>query len=79
MRKKRVRNNLVLEAVAKAENIEASEEEIEAELENLSKMYGRSADEIRSIFASNGTLGTLVQDIVARKTVKFLVDNSKTA
>lgn len=77
--KKRVRNNLVLEAVAKAENIEASEEEIEAELENLSKMYGRSADEIRSIFASNGTLGTLVQDIVARKTVKFLVDNSKTA
>ncbi len=76
---KRVRNNLVLEAVAKAENIEASEEEIEAELESLSKMYGRSADEIRSIFASNGTLGTLVQDIVARKTVKFLVDNSKTA
>ncbi|WP_159881123.1 trigger factor [Paenibacillus puerhi] len=76
---KRVRNNLVLEAVAKAESIEATEEDIEAELNNLAGMYGRSAEEIRSIFAQNGTLGTLVQDVVARKTVKFLVDNSKTA
>lgn len=76
---KRVRNNLVLEAIAKAENLEATEEEINAELENLAQMYGRSVDEIRSIFASNGTLGSLLQDIVNRKTVKFLVDNSKTA
>lgn len=76
---KRVRNNLVLEAIAKAENLEATEEEINAELENLAQMYGRSADEIRSIFASNGNLASLLQDIVNRKTVKFLVDNSKTA
>ncbi|MFB6363711.1 trigger factor [Paenibacillus elgii] len=76
---KRVRNNLVLEAIAKAESLEATEEEINAELENLAQMYGRSVDEIRSIFASNGNLGSLLQDIVNRKTVKFLVDNSKTA
>ncbi|GLI06645.1 trigger factor [Paenibacillus tyrfis] len=76
---KRVRNNLVLEAIAKAENLEATEEEINAELENLAQMYGRSVDEIRTIFASNGNLGSLLQDIVNRKTVKFLVDNSKTA
>lgn len=76
---KRVRNNLVLEAVAKAEGLEASEEEIQAELESLAKMYGRPAAEIQNIFASNGTFGTLVQDIVARKAVKFLVDNSQTA
>lgn len=76
---KRVRNNLVLEAIAKAENLEATEEEINAELENLSKLYGRSADEIRSIFTSNGNMPSLVQDIVNRKTVKFLLDNSKTA
>ncbi|SCW46585.1 trigger factor [Paenibacillus tianmuensis] len=76
---KRVHNNLVLEAIAKAENLEATEEEINAELENLAQMYGRSVDEIHSIFASNGNLGSLLQDIVNRKTVKFLVDNSKTA
>lgn len=76
---KRVLNNLVLEAIAKAENLEATEEEINTELENLSQMYGRSADEIRSIFTSNGNMPSLVQDIVNRKTVKFLLDNSKTA
>ncbi|UUZ84376.1 hypothetical protein LJK88_12130 [Paenibacillus sp. P26] len=74
---KRVRNNLVLEAIAKAENIEATEEEINAELENLAKMYNRPADEVRSIFASNGNLQTLVNDVVTKKTVSFLLDNSK--
>ncbi|CAG7630805.1 Trigger factor [Paenibacillus solanacearum] len=74
---KRVLNNLVIEAIAKAENIEATEEEINEELENLAKMYGRSADEVRSIFAANGNMQTLVNDLVSRKTVKFLVDNSK--
>ncbi|CAG7647958.1 trigger factor [Paenibacillus allorhizosphaerae] len=74
---KRVRNNLVIEAIAKSENIEATEEEINEELANLAQMYGRSADEVRSIFAANGNMQTLVNDLVSRKTVKFLVDNSK--
>ncbi|AFC32742.1 Tig [Paenibacillus mucilaginosus 3016] len=76
---KRVRNNLVLEAVAKKEGIEVTEEEINAEFENLAGMYGRSAAEIRSIFTSNGNLSTLLADIITRKTVAFLVDNSKSA
>jgi trigger factor len=76
---KRVRNNLVLEAVAKAEGIEATQEEIQAELEKLAQMYGRSADEVAAIFANNGNLQTLVNDIVTRKTVDFLMENSKVA
>ncbi|MCZ8519123.1 MULTISPECIES: trigger factor [Paenibacillus] len=76
---KRVRNNLVLEAIAKKEGIEVSEEEINAEFENLAGMYGRSAAEIRSIFTSNGNLSSLLSDIITRKTVAFLVDNSKSA
>ncbi|AEI45007.1 Tig [Paenibacillus mucilaginosus KNP414] len=76
---KRVRNNLVLEAIAKKEGIEVTEEEINAEFENLAGMYGRSAAEIRSIFTSNGNLSTLLADIITRKTVAFLVDNSKSA
>lgn len=76
---KRVRNSLVLDAIAKAEGISASEEEINAELEDLSKMYNRPVEEIRAIFAGNGNMNSLVQDIVVRKTIAFLVDNSKTA
>jgi trigger factor len=74
---KRVRNNLVLEAIAKAEGIEASEEDINAELENMSKMYQRPADELRAILSANGNLSDLTHDLVVKKTVDFLLENSK--
>ncbi len=76
---KRVRNNLVLEEVAKAEGFEVSEADIDEELENLSKLYNRPAEELRNIFASNGYLENLGSDLKVRKAVKFLVEQSKTA
>jgi len=76
---KRVRNNLVLEEIAKAENIDVSEAEIDEELENLSKLYNRPAEELRDIFAANGYLENMGADLKVRKAVKFLVDNSKSA
>ncbi|MBW5447828.1 trigger factor [Cohnella sp. CFH 77786] len=76
---KRVRNNLVLEAIAKAENLEIAESEVDEELENLSKVYSRPVEELRSIFSSNGYLDTLTSDLKVRKAVKFLVEQSKTA
>ncbi|WEK55330.1 MAG: trigger factor [Candidatus Cohnella colombiensis] len=77
--KQRVRNNLVLEEIAKAEGLEVSEAEIEEELENLSKLYNRTADELRGIFAANGYLDNLGADLKVRKAIKVLVDNSKNA
>lgn len=74
---KRVLNNLVLEAISKAENLEATEEEVNAELENMAKMYQRSADELRSILAANGNLNDLKHDLAVKKTVEFLLANSK--
>ncbi|EFM09273.1 trigger factor [Paenibacillus curdlanolyticus YK9] len=76
---KRVRNNLVLEAIAKAEGIEVSEEDVNAELETLSKAYNRPADELRDIFSRNGNLENLKEDVSLRKTIKFLLENSKEA
>jgi len=76
---KRVRSNLVLEEIAKAEKIEVSESEVNEELENLSKLYNRPAEELRGIFASNGYLDNLSADLKVRKAVKFLVENSKSA
>ncbi len=37
---KRVRINLVLEAIIEAENIEVTEEEVTAEVEKMAEMYG---------------------------------------
>lgn len=75
---KRVLQSLVLEAIAKAEGIEASDEELEEELSNLAKQYQREVDELRAILTANGNLESLKSDLVTRKTVQYLVDNSKT-
>lgn len=76
---KRVLNNLVLDAIAKQESIEVSEDEVNEELENLSKMYNRPASELRDIFERNGNLDNMKEDLKLRKTIKFLSDNSKVA
>ncbi|WP_428909304.1 trigger factor [Niallia sp. Krafla_26] len=71
----RVRGSLTLEAIAKAENIEATEEEVNEELEKMSQMYNMTVENIR---AALGNLDAVKGDVQARKTVQFLVDNSKT-
>lgn len=76
---RRVRSNLVLEAVAKAEGIEAGEEDLEGELSRMAEMYQRSVEEIRSIFTANGMIDSIKTDLAIRKTIDFLVENSKTA
>ncbi|WP_055105579.1 trigger factor [Paenibacillus ihumii] len=74
---KRVRNNLVLEKIAKEENIVATEEEINKELNDMAEAYKRSPEEIRNILAANGSLGSLNEDVTLRKTIEFLLENSK--
>ncbi|MCU6711066.1 trigger factor [Paenibacillus sp. J5C_2022] len=76
---KRVRNNLVLEAIAKAEGFEVSDEDLTEELEKLSKQYNRPVEELRSIFEKNGNLDSLNEDVLLRKTINFLLENSQTA
>lgn len=73
---KRVRNNLVLEVIAKQENIEVSEEEVNEELATMAEAYKRSTEEIRSILAANGSLGSLNEELALRKTIDFLVSSS---
>lgn len=74
---KRVRNNLVLEQIAKAEEIEATEEEINKELADMAEAYKRTPEDIRNILAANGSLGSLNEEILLRKTIEFLLENSK--
>jgi trigger factor len=71
----RVRGSLTLEAIAKAENIEVTDEEVNAELEKMAATYNMTVDNIK---AALGNLESVKADIQARNTVKFLVDNSKT-
>ncbi|CAK4845551.1 unnamed protein product [Aphanomyces euteiches] len=74
---KRVRNNLVLEAIAKAENIEVTEDELNEELDKMAQTYKRTVEEIRSILAANGNLESMKLELVVKKTIDFLLANSK--
>jgi trigger factor len=73
----RVRTSLTLEAIGKAENIEATEEDVTAELEKLAGVYGRPADELRKIFSAQDGMAALYRDVQTRKTVDLLVAESK--
>ena len=71
---KRVKINLTLEAISKAENLEVSEEEVEKELENMAGMYNMPVEEIKKVL---GSLDSIKEDMKVRKAVEFLVENSK--
>ena len=70
----RVKVSLVLEAIAAAENVTVSEEDVNAEIEKMSAQFGMSADQIKT--ALGGT-AVLENDIKTQKTVEILVENAK--
>jgi trigger factor len=74
---KRVRSQLVLEAIAIAENVVVDDNDLDEELTRLSAVYKQSAEELRQIIESNGTIEDFKQDLRTKKTVKLLVESSK--
>lgn len=70
--KQQVKTKLALDAIVKAENIEASEEEIEAEVNKLVEQYNMEADKIKAAVPAE----QLSADITTRKAVDFIVDNA---
>jgi len=68
------KRELVLEAVAAAEEITAADAEVEAEIGRLTQMY--QTDDVRGLFDEPDRLERLKDSIVERKTVGFLVEGS---
>ena len=71
----RVKMNLVIEAISKAENIEVSEEDINAELEEMAKMYNTDAEQLKQMLGNNFSM--LEDDLKVKRTIDFLLENSK--
>jgi trigger factor len=67
----RVKTRLVLEAVAKAENVTASEEEIAAEIERMAAQYGMKAEDLMTRLGERES-GFAKDSVVSRKTVEML-------
>lgn len=74
---KRVKTDLILEKVAKVENIEATEEELKDKATELAKQYGEKDIEKTVEMILNSQKDYLKLDVVNEKVIKLLVDNSK--
>ncbi|GGP13602.1 trigger factor [Oceanobacillus neutriphilus] len=73
---KRVKTNLTLEAIAEAEDLKATEEDIDAELEKMGSMYGVEKEQLVQMLG--GSTETLENDLKMRAAIDFLAENSKT-
>lgn len=72
---KRIQSRLVLEAVVAAENIEASEEDFDKEIENMAEMYNMEADKLRDLVGEDEK-EQIRMDIAVQKAVDFVVEAS---
>lgn len=73
---KRIKSRLVLEAIAEAENIEATDDEVHEELETMAKQYQMDVKDIES-FMGEAEKDNIKKDIAVKKAVKVIVDNAK--
>ena len=73
----KVKVDLVLEAIEKAENIEATEEEIKAKAVEVAKMYSASEDEKMVDLLMQSQQAALRADVITNKTMKLLLENNK--
>ena len=70
---RRTRTNLVIEAIAKAEGFEASEEEIEKEITDLATEYKMPVEQVRSLLSAD----MLKHDIAMKKAVEVITSTAK--
>jgi len=74
---KRVKANLVLEAIAKAENIEVTDEDVEQEIQEMAKQMEREVEDVRRLLENQGAVDSVKEQLRVKKTIDLLVSNSK--
>ncbi|MEG6584203.1 trigger factor [Dendrosporobacter sp. 1207_IL3150] len=72
-----VKTDMMLEAVAKAENVEVKPEDMEAEVVAMAQSYGASPEQVSKIIREQGRIGDLAASIIRKKAAQFLIDNAQ--
>ena len=72
---KRIKSRLVLEAIAKAENIEVTEEEFEEELKTIAEAYQIEIDEVKKTLPEE-SIKQIREDLAVRRAAEFARDNA---
>ncbi len=74
----RTQSSLVLEAIAKAEKLEASDADVDAKLEDMSKQYGMELDQLKNL-VGDAEKESMKKDIAIEKAIELIMDNVKEA
>jgi trigger factor len=72
-----VKAELILDRIATAEKIDATDEEVEKEIEHLAEHRGESATAMRARLTKEGTLDTMKSKLRSNKTIDWLYSNSR--
>ncbi len=71
-----IKTELVLEAIAKKEEITVSDEDVENEMIKLSQHYGRQVEELKQALLARGELEWFKVGIISDRTIDFLAENN---
>ena len=72
-----VKNSLVLEVIAKNENIEVTDEDLEKEYARLAEMYKKEVTEIKDLLEKSGEKENMINSMKSDKAVDLIIANSK--
>lgn len=73
MAERQVKTRLALEKIVELESISATDEEADAEYENLAKAYGMTADDVKNYIE----IDAIKADLCVKKAVDFVKENAK--
>ncbi len=72
---KNVRTDLMLEEVAKAENIKVEPKDLDQEVAVMAATYGATPEQVKEIIVKQGRIGDLATSVLHKKAAQFVVDN----
>ncbi|AOY75937.1 trigger factor [Clostridium formicaceticum] len=75
---KRVKTQVVLDKISQLEGIEATEDEVNQEIEKMAEQYKQEVDKVKERLREED-IASIKDNIVVRKTIDFLVENAKVA
>ncbi len=72
----RIKSSLVLEQIAKEQEIQATDEDIDDEINKMSAMYGMEADKIKE-YMGEAEMESMKRELAIKKAVDFVMENAK--
>lgn len=74
-----VKADIVLDAIAKKENIQVAMSDVDDEVGAIATQHGAKLDEVKKIIRNNGSMGLLLANVLRRKAARIIIDSATKA